>query len=614
VDSKIVNETILLNNIRSALLNNSLVIPDTLSFKFDSSKTQIYITLFQEGNKSIRWGSKKTTLHGTINRIVEKLKKFNTFKNFDIKDSNKCRILFEIIIDEKSCNIRNLTGMSFVHNRFEPGVTGFKYIYDGVTRFFMPTDSITHSIMSVKQLLNFMSKKCGISKKTDKISERTYLMRRESIEYTMIKSKAFITYKDRAIELIRGIPSPIEFNKDTMVDSLRQSIDWLVDNMNNDGSFLYFYDGVSNTKVDLDHPKMIDPLYNNILRHCGGTITLLRGYEIFKDKKYLISAKESIDFFLTTFRKHKYKKEMACYPFFNKKSKLGGAGVGLVSLMQYYINSGDNSYRKEIDGLVRHILSRVDKDGEMIGYYIHPRFNNGKAIRNPSLEMKKELFSFYYPGEALLGLGLYYNHMKDIDSVLRQDVYEKSIKALDFLVDIRPKRYDYMFTSLPADAWLMQAIEEWVSVKGFNKKSYIDFVYNDVKQMSNQMYTEDNTTEDTKDYIGGFFYNYGDHVLHDGSRNEGVIAAYYLAKKLKDEDIAEMIMKNMLSSAKGLMYTFNTPESCYGHKYPEKSIGSFRFKLTRQWVRVDSVQHTACFFARLYKTNFGNSKKVDNEK
>jgi len=61
-----------------------------------------------------------------------------------------------------------------------------------------------------------------------------------------------------------------------------------------------------------------------------------------------------------------------------------------------------------------------------------------------------------------------------------------------------------------------------------------------------------------------------------------------------------MIMNNMLKSAQGIMYTRHTPESMYAHQYPEKSINSFRFKLTRQWVRVDSVQHTACFFARLF--------------
>ena len=64
-------------------------------------------------------------------------------------------------------------------------------------------------------------------------------------------------------------------------------------------------------------------------------------------------------------------------------------------------------------------------------------------------------------------------------------------------------------------------------------------------------------------------------------------------------------MNNMLLSAKGLMKTFNSEESCYSHIEPHRALNSFRFKLTRQWVRVDSVQHASCFFARLYKTDMG---------
>ena len=569
-------------------------------FKYDKNISQVYITLFQAGNKPIRWGSKKETLAKSINRINLKLKENINFQNFDIKNTSTCKILFEIVTKEYKCNIRNLTTMRMKSpNRFEPGVNGLKYTYNGITRFFMPTDAYTKSIMSVNQLLNYLSKQCGVAKKTNKISERVHLMRREPIEYTFIDSKAYVSFNDEAIELERGYPLPVEFNKEILFDKTIKSLDWLVENMNDDGSFLYYYDPYLNTVVDDIHPTMIDPLYNNILRHSGGTVSLIRGYEISGNKLYLNKAKDSIDFLISTFRTHKYKKEFACYPFFNNKSKLGGAGIGLVAIMHYYIQTKDDIYRKEMDGLVRHILSRVDKNGEMLGYYIHPKFNNAKALTNPSDDVKKELFSFYYPGEALLGLALYYRHVKNIDENLKKDIKIKSEMALDFLVDIRPIKYDYMFESLPADAWLMQAIEEWVKVDGLKKSSYTNFVFNDTKAMFDHMYTDENTLDTNKDYIGGFFYNYGDHVYHDASRCEGVVSAYYLAKHLKDEEKASWIMKNMLLSAKGLMRTFHDEKSVYAHVEPKKALNSFRFKLTRQWVRVDSVQHTSCFFARL---------------
>lgn len=601
------SELKLLNNIRVSLCSSSdfIEIPDVHSFKYNHTISQVYITLFQIGVEPLRWGSKQETLKKTIQRIIFKLKTNSKFINFEVNDSSKCRIMFEIVTKEYPCSIRNLTTMRMNSpNRFEPGINGLKWKYQNITRFFMPTDGYTKSIMSVKQLLNYLSKRCGVAKKTNKISERTYLMRREPIEYTFIESKAFITYENEVLELDRGYPKDeLVFSKDIVYDRTIKSMDWLIKNMNEDGSFLYFYDPYKNTVVDYLHPKMVDPLYNNILRHSGGTITLLRGYELSRNKLYLEKAKDSIDFLISTFKTHTYKKEFACYPFFNQKSKLGGAGIGLVAIMHYYMHTKDERYRKELDGLVRHILSRVDNDGEMIGYYIHPNYNDGKALINPSDDVKKELFSFYYPGEALLGLALYYHYINNINAELKADLVKKSELALDFLVNVRPIKYDYMFETLPADAWLMQAIEEWVKVDGFKKQSYIDFVFNDTKQMFDHMYKDENTNEKNKDYIGGFYYNYGDHVYHDASRCEGIVSAYYLAKYLKDDEQEKWIWQHMLLSAKGLMKTCHTPKSIYPYQAPKMAEYSFRFKLTRAWVRVDSVQHAACFYARLYMSN-----------
>lgn len=591
----------IIQDIRNSLLtNHKFKQPSKLPFEYNPKISQIYITLFQEGLEPIRWGSRKENFEETINRIIFKLRSYPSFFNFNIANQSKCRILFEMVTKEYPCNIRNLTTLNMhSKNRFEPAVNGLKYTYGGITRFFMPTDAYTKSIMSVNQLLNYLSKQCGISKITNKISERVHLMRREPIEYTFIESIAFVTFENELLELERGYPKDIEFSKEILQDKMMKSVDWLIENMNEDGSFLYYYDPYKDTIVDDQHPNMINPLYNNILRHSGGTISLLRAYELSKKEIYLQKAKDSLGFLISTFKEHSYKNDYACFPFFNKKSKLGGAGIGLVAMMHYYMHTGDESYRKYLDGLVRHILSRVDDEGEMIGYYLHPLYNDGKPLINPNDEIKKNLFSFYYPGEALLGLALYYQNIKNIDEELKSDIKDKAEKALDFLVDIRPIKYDYMFDTLPADAWLMQAIEEWVKIDGLKKQSYIDFVFNDTKQMFNHMYTDKNTLATNKDYIGGFYYHYGDHVYHDASRCEGVVSAYYLAKYLNDEEKASWIMDNMLLSAKGLMKTFHDEKSNYSHINPKKGLHSFRFKLTRQWVRVDSVQHAACFFARL---------------
>ena len=548
----------------------------------------------------MRWGSRRGNLASTLFRIVEKLRTHERFSEFDVEDVYRCRIMFEMVTDERPIDIGEMHTARFDDKRFEPGITGIKVSHSGKTHYFMPTDAITYSCMSARQVMNRLSKKVGIAKLTPKVSERIALMLKEPMAYDLVKSVAFVSFEARTLPLFRGCPiETSECDAEAIQKGMLKSIDWLIGNMRDDGRFLYYYDGIADTEVDFQHPNMTAPLYYNILRHSGGTIALLRAYEISPEPRYLEAAERSLDFLISTFREHRYKNQMACYPFFNQKSKLGGAGIGLVALMMHYIHTSKETYREQIDGLVRHILSRVDSDGEMLGYYIHPKFNAGKALVHPSDEVKKELFSFYYPGEALLGLALYYKHMQNIDRALREDIVEKSRKALDFLVDVRPVKYAELFAPLPSDAWLMQAIEEWADVEGFDKPSYLEFVYGDAETMIAHMYTEENSPY--PDYVGGFYYYYGEHVYQDASRAEGLMAAYYLAHKRGETERAGFLMQHLFKAAQGIMRTRHTPESTYAHRFPKRSIDAFRFKLTRQWVRVDSVQHTACFYARLLK-------------
>jgi UDP-N-acetylmuramyl pentapeptide synthase len=590
----------LLRTIRAGLADpgHPVTVPDGLKFSFDPRISKVYVTLFQEGAKPLRWGSRRNTLAATLTRIIEKLRSLDRFPDFAVDDPSRCRLLLEVVIEEYRCDAKRLTTDGLNDNRIEPGIHGLRFTCKGRLYYFMPTDAVTHSLMTVKQIFNFLAKWTGVARKTNRISVRASMMGSLISDCRLIKSFACISFEDRALPLYRGYPVPVEMSRNRLRECVVGGSDWILRHMKPNGQFLYYYDGMRDTEVDFQHPNMTDPPYYNILRHSGGTITLLRAYELTGEKKYLDGAAASIEFFRTVIREHEYQGRYACYPFFNKKSKLGGAGIGLVALVHHYRLSGDARYRHYIDGLVNHILSRISDSGEMIGYFIHPRYNDGREIIDPDEETKKHLFSFYYPGEALLGLSLYLKHMPDIEPALRRLVLEKSRRALDFLIHDRPRKYRHLFTPLPADGWLMQAIEEWSEIEGFADPAYIDFVYNDAQAMIDHMYQEHNAPY--FDYVGAFYYRYGDHAYPDGARCEGLTAAWHLARNLGHGQQADYFLKYIITSAKNLLYTYNTPQSCYGHKRPAKSAHSFRFKLTRQWMRVDSVQHTACFFARLY--------------
>ena len=568
---------------------------------FDRAETLVYITLFQSGQKFIRYGSKRQDFQSTLNRDVEMLRKNKKFSDFDVSDEVKCRIMLEYVIDRHPVSPAKLNSVHFDNSRFEIGINGLELRKDGVSYYYMPTDAITLSHMGLRSVLETLVRKTPIAKLSNSRSKRLEILSQsKDYEYYLFRSRAFITYKNDCIPLYRGNVRYTEFSYDVLYNQVIKSADWLLANMYDDGRFLYYYDCCDDTYKDHEHPtRPENNLYYNDLRHCGGIIALIRAYELTSDEKYIKAAKKAVDWSISISKSHDTQWGKAYYAFYNRKAKLGGTGVLLVAMMQYRSFTGDKSYDEYIKGYTRHVMSRVYKNGEILGYYIHPQFQNGQPLINMTDEERKETFSFYYPGEALLGLALFANNFLD-DEDLAKEVRKIGKKALDWIVDERPHIYADLFTALPSDAWLMQAIEEWCKDKDFQKQNYINFVFTDAATMVEKTYRHDDSPY--IDYEGGYYYEYGDHYFPDGARSEGLIAAYYLAKYLNMNNLAEKLLNACKRVAMCQFHLFNDEINNYSHKNPERSLNSIRFKATRQWVRVDSIQHVSCFFARLYKT------------
>lgn len=568
---------------------------------FDRAETLVYITLFQSGQKFIRYGSKRQDLETTLNRNVEMLRKNKRFGDFTVNDEDKCRIMLEYVIDRNPVSPAKLNSVHFDNSRFEIGINGLELRKDGISYYYMPTDAITLSHMGLRSVLETLVRKTPIAKLSNSRSKRLEILSQsKDYEYYLFRSRAFITYKNDCIPLYRGNVRYTEFSYDVLYNQVIKSADWLLANMYDDGRFLYYYDCCDDTYKDHEHPtRPENNLYYNDLRHCGGIIALIRAYELTSDEKYIKAAKKAVDWSISISKSHDTQWGKGYYAFYNRKAKLGGTGVLLVAMMQYRSFTGDKSYDEYIKGYTRHVMSRVYKNGEILGYYIHPQFQNGQPLINMTDEERKETFSFYYPGEALLGLALFANNFLD-DEDLAKEVRKIGKKALDWIVDERPHIYADLFTALPSDAWLMQAIEEWCKDKDFQKQNYINFVFTDAATMVEKTYRHDDSPY--IDYEGGYYYEYGDHYFPDGARSEGLIAAYYLAKYLNMNNLAEKLLNACKRVAMCQFHLFNDEINNYSHKNPERSLNSIRFKATRQWVRVDSIQHVSCFFARLYKT------------
>jgi hypothetical protein len=346
--------------------------------------------------------------------------------------------------------------------------------------------------------------------------------------------------------LLRGYPAVTPANAAALHAAATAGVRWIADHRLPDGRFTYYYDAATDSQRDHEHPAR-DPgtnPYYNLLRHCGGVITLLLWREYHQataaagnapdgDQRPLESLdtavseaiESGIEFYVRQLVSYTAPDgRPAAYAYYNRKAKLGGSGVGLTMLALYQRLFRTGKFLEHVGQLANHLLHEILDSGEFRYYHVY--------LDRPVTEAdNRALFSFYYPGEALLGLAHYCQHVCDAESE-RRAIYDRIHRALRFLFDDRPRIYREHYTNLPADSWLMMAILDLWDVPEFRRPAYSEPVFQDADRMVDQMYTPSRAP--FPDYTGSFFYHYGDHPYPDGARAEGLLAAYLLARKMGD--------------------------------------------------------------------------------
>ena len=81
-----------------------------------------------------------------------------------------------------------------------------------------------------------------------------------------------------------------------------------------------------------------------------------------------------------------------------------------------------------------------------------------------------------------------------------------------------------------------------------------------------------------------------------------MLAAYQLAVKIGDRNRIERYRAACTNVAAATLRLCNTADSVCSAKNPARAVGGIRFKLTRQWFRVDTIQHVASFYLKLLAT------------
>ena len=471
-------------------------------------------------------------------------------------------------------------GMGHLGERhFEIGVDGVTLRgSDGKLLIFLPGDAYVRSIMGMGQLRDYLHRVYG----------EEYVRQAEARRF---RSESFISnaQENNWLRLYRGYPLVGELSREKVENAVALAIDHIRRTQEENGKFLYYYDSTLDSRRDHEHLRR-DPQKNpfyNILRHGGGGLTCIFHEKLSGKGDTLENIRRAIDYLISQTRYQEYDGRPGAYIYSEKKAKLGGTGIALYLVAEYQLLTGDERYREWADALAWHLLHQITASGEFIYYNIY--------LDQPvSEEENQKYFSFYYPGEAVCGLAKYL-HLPAPEE--RVPYFAKLKDALHFLLFVRPQTRAGEYTTVPSDSWLMMGIMELWDFPEMQNLAYADFVFSDAEKMIANLYKVDDAP--CPDYAGAFYYQYGDYPYADGARCEGLLGAYELALKMGQEERAAGIWRALKLAAWAVMHLVNTPDAIYFARNQNLALGGIRFKYTRQWFRIDTIQHVASFFAKL---------------
>jgi hypothetical protein len=337
-------------------------------------------------------------------------------------------------------------------------------------------------------------------------------------------------------------------DRERLMAAARAGGDYLVRMQKRNGSFHYYYNAGTNR---------FETRRYNIVRHAGTALSLLDLYAATRDDRYLVSARRAISFLKTRFRSAR--RAGAAYVLdYDGKAKLGASALSLAALARQIELDRSFADRRSANLLANLILGLQRSDGSFAMRY-RLKSSDDRAFQ-----------SLYYPGEALLGLIRLFRVNGD------RRLLGAARLGAQFLIESQ-RRMD----ALPADAWLIQALEALYQADP--QTQYAGHAIALAEAMIVHQYGDDS------EFAGGF----GPGIPRStpaASRAEGLVSAYRLARAIGDAR-SDKIAGALRRCARFQLSQQFTIENSGTLPNRDRAIGGFREGLASNRIRIDFVQH-----------------------
>lgn len=364
----------------------------------------------------------------------------------------------------------------------------------------------------------------------------------DSKVYDLISDDA--DYGRRKVDLI---------DKDYAAELVKNASSFLIDQVNDDGSFVY---GM--------YPRFDRDIDNyNIVRHASTLWSLVCQYRMTGNEELVSVIDKAIDYMIDT---AVISIDDNTSYLLEKKSdeiKLGGCGVAVVALTEYMDAFGSDKYKDVAIKLGNGILTMLNED---TGEYYH--------VLNGDCSRKEQFRTVYYDGEATFALCRLYSLTGD------EKWLNAAKAAVEHFIDA-----DYVQFK---DHWVAYSMNE--ITKYVDDDRYYTFALRNAQENLDRIYNRDTTYHTYFELLMSTF------ELYDRMIEKGIHVDY-----LDNGFDLEYFLKTIYKRADHMLNGYFYPEYAMYMANPNRVLDTFMVRHDGYRIRIDDVQHNVGGYYLYYK-------------
>ncbi|WP_147803801.1 hypothetical protein [Alkalicoccus halolimnae] len=387
---------------------------------------------------------------------------------------------------------------------------------------------------------------------------------KEKVEFSFFRTISYFIDETGTMPLFRGHRLYSELTEDILEYAVKLSRDnYFQHVVNEEGKFLYSYDPAAGRAAEA----------YNILRHAGTVYSMLETYERFPEQNLLQEIKRALNYLVSKTESISNAKKKMKVIVEKDNVKLGGNGLALVALAKYTDVTGDEQYLSLMQEMGEWMLSIQEENGN---FGLHKqKFSTGEIY---------DFSSYYYPGEAMLGLTRLYD----------LDPQEKWLDACEgqagYIIHQRDKNVTE--ETVEHDHWLLYALYDLHTER--ENKDYLDhalFVAGAIVKTQREK-----EAGHDPEWPGSYEMKGIPRSTPTACRSEGLGAAVRLAE---DNGLYKEAAVYYEAMKKGILFQLQMqlrPESVMYYDYKQLCTGALHESLVSYELRNDYTQHNVSSF------------------